>query len=87
LTVETDPVKVERDIMKLLPPAEWTMFSHRLIFHGRQVCYARKPNCAGCGLAGLCPKIGVEGPAKTAVKPAKKPGERRAGPLGKREIT
>jgi endonuclease-3 len=87
LTVETDPVKVERDIMELLPAAEWTMFSHRLIFHGRQVCYARKPNCAGCGLACLCPKIGVESLPKTAVKTAKKPGERRANGRGKREIT
>jgi endonuclease-3 len=59
LTAETDPVKVERDLMGLLPRKEWTMVSHRLIFHGRQVCHARKPNCAGCGLAALCPRTGV----------------------------
>jgi endonuclease-3 len=45
--------------MALLPKREWTMFSHRMIFHGRQVCFARKPNCAGCTLAKVCPKIGV----------------------------
>jgi endonuclease III len=60
LTEEDDPVKVEFDLMALIPKKEWTMFSHRLIFHGRQVCYARKPNCAECQLAKLCPKIGVE---------------------------
>jgi endonuclease-3 len=61
LTAETDPVKVERDLMRLVPRKEWTPFSHRLIFHGRQVCHARRPDCAGCGLADLCPKIGVAG--------------------------
>jgi endonuclease-3 len=66
LTTETDPEKVERDLMGLLPAEEWTMFSHRMIFHGRQVCHARKPNCAGCTLASFCPKLGVEGPQKMA---------------------
>jgi endonuclease-3 len=60
LTVHTDAVKVERDLMDLLPAREWTMFSHRMIFHGRQVCHSRKPNCAGCTLATFCPKIGIE---------------------------
>jgi endonuclease-3 len=59
LTKETDPDKVERDLMALIPKAEWTMFSHRMIYHGRQVCHARKPNCDGCALARLCPKVGV----------------------------
>jgi endonuclease-3 len=59
LTTETDAEKVERDLMGLLPKKEWTMFSHRMIFHGRQVCFARKPNCAGCALNDICPKIGV----------------------------
>jgi endonuclease-3 len=59
LTTHTDPVKVEHDLMDLIPKDEWTMFSHRLIFHGRQVCDARKPDCNGCGLAKLCPKVGV----------------------------
>jgi endonuclease III len=60
LTSHTDPEKVEQDLMRLIPRREWTMFSHRMIFHGRQVCHARNPNCAGCGLAKVCPKIGVE---------------------------
>jgi endonuclease-3 len=60
LSTHMDPVKVERDLMNLLPPKEWTMFSHRTIFHGRQVCHARKPNCDGCVLAKWCPRIGVK---------------------------
>ncbi len=60
LTLEEDPVKVERDLMALIPRKDWTIFSHRMIFHGRQVCFARKPNCAGCLLAKVCPKIGVD---------------------------
>ena len=56
LTVHTDPVKVERDLMALIPKKEWTMFGHRMIFHGRQVCHARKPRCEECTLAELCPE-------------------------------
>jgi endonuclease-3 len=59
LTLATDPVKVEHQLMELLPRKEWTAFSHRMIFHGRQVCFARKPNCPGCVLNDICPKIGV----------------------------
>ena len=59
LTKHDDPVKVERDLMELIPQKDWTIFSHRMIFHGRQVCFARKPNCEGCALAKDCPKIGV----------------------------
>lgn len=59
LSVHEDPEKVERDLMELIPRKEWTMFSHRTIFHGRQVCHARKPNCENCTLAKLCPRIGV----------------------------
>jgi len=60
LTRKTDAVKVELELMELIPPKEWTMFSHRMIFHGRQVCAARKPNCDGCLVAEVCPKIGVK---------------------------
>jgi endonuclease III len=60
LTTHSDPEKIERDLMALIPKKEWTMFSHRMIYHGRQVCFARKPNCAGCALAKVCPKIGVQ---------------------------
>lgn len=59
LTLHTDPVKVERDLMRHVPQPEWTRFSHRLIFHGRQVCHARNPRCESCELADLCPKRGV----------------------------
>ncbi|HYV36413.1 MAG TPA: endonuclease III [Gemmataceae bacterium] len=59
LTKEEDAVKVEFGLMKLVPKKDWTMFSHRLIFHGRQVCFARKPACSKCALAELCPKVGV----------------------------
>ena len=59
LTTHTAPEKVERDLMDLIPKKEWTMFSHRMIFHGRQVCHARNPKCDECLLAKVCPKIGV----------------------------
>jgi endonuclease-3 len=59
LTLETDPVKIEHELMRLLPRKDWTAFSHRMIFHGRQVCFARKPNCEGCILNDICPKVGV----------------------------
>jgi endonuclease III len=55
LTGEKTPVKIERDIAKLLPEEEWTMFSHRVIFHGRQVCHARTPACGACVLRDMCP--------------------------------
>lgn len=58
-TRNTDPVKVESDIAAILPPEEWTMACHRLIFHGRRVCTARQPACESCGIVDLCPRIGV----------------------------
>jgi endonuclease-3 len=77
LTENQDPVKVERDLMALIPKKEWTIFSHRMIFHGRQVCFARKPNCEGCLLAKDCPKIGVLGRDETTSKGASKKVSRR----------
>jgi endonuclease-3 len=59
LTDHDDPVKVEADLMAILPQSEWIDFSHRLIHHGRRVCQARKPKCDACVLEELCPKIGV----------------------------
>jgi endonuclease-3 len=59
LTKNSDPIKIEQDLMGLLPPEEWINFSHRLIHHGRRVCNARSPDCDKCGLRDLCPKIGV----------------------------
>ena len=64
-----DPVKVEAAVAELLPKAEWTMFSHRVIFHGRRVCHARKPACGACAVAALCPSYGL-GPTDPAVAAA-----------------
>jgi endonuclease-3 len=55
LSVETDPVKIERDLMKLFPQADWENFSISIIYHGRAVCNARNPNCPACSLSHLCP--------------------------------
>jgi endonuclease-3 len=55
LTSETDPIKVEQDLMKLFPRERWTMLAHLLIFHGRRVCDAKKPRCPECTLADVCP--------------------------------
>jgi endonuclease-3 len=58
-TEEEDPVKVEHAIGELIPRKEWTMLSHRVIFHGRRVCHARKPACGACPLAKDCPSFGA----------------------------
>ncbi len=60
LTEHRDPVKIERDLMALLPKNRWIEFSHELIHHGRQICIARRPRCEVCPLDSLCPKIGVK---------------------------
>ncbi len=54
LTKETDPVKVEQDLMKVIPKAKWIDYSHMIIHHGRQICIARNPRCADCTLERLC---------------------------------
>ena len=59
LTDQKDPVKVERDLMQILPKKEWIVYSHRVIRHGRLVCQSRKPDCEGCMLESKCPRIGV----------------------------
>jgi len=59
LTKQTDPVKIEQDLMKLFPQEGWTMLSHLFIEHGRQVCDARKPKCEICPLSDLCPSSRV----------------------------
>lgn len=64
-TSETDPVKVEHAVGALLPRAEWTLLSHRVIFHGRRVCHATKPACGVCVLAADCPSYGA-GPTDLA---------------------
>ncbi|WP_191095066.1 endonuclease III [Streptomyces kanamyceticus] len=57
-TEETDPEKVETAIAALFPKSEWTMLSHRVIFHGRRICHSRKPACGACPIAELCPSYG-----------------------------
>jgi endonuclease-3 len=59
-TRQTDAVKAERDLNKIIPKARWTWISHALILHGRRICSARRPQCERCTLADLCPKRGVE---------------------------
>ena len=59
LTKQTDPVKIEVDLMKLFPQEGWTMLSHLFIEHGRQICDARKPECERCPLSDLCPSSRV----------------------------
>ena len=60
LTEHEDAVKIERDLIEQLPSEEWIDFSHRLIWHGRRVCKARRPLCGSCVLEKICPKVGVE---------------------------
>lgn len=60
LTEESDPVKAERDLMALLPKKEWIAFSHRMIYHGRAVCKARRPKCDSCDFRPFCPRHGVD---------------------------
>jgi endonuclease-3 len=73
-TTETDAVKVEHEVGALIPKREWTMLSHRLIFHGRRMCHARKPACGVCPVAHWCPAYG-EGPTdpEVAAKLVKSP--------------
>ena len=59
LTTNSDPKKIERDLMALIPQDEWVEFSHLIIFHGRRVCNARKPACERCVIRHLCPSAGV----------------------------
>ncbi len=59
LTDHTDPVKIEQDLMQIVPKGEWVDFAHRMIHHGRQICTARKPKCPECSMNKFCPKIGV----------------------------
>jgi endonuclease-3 len=60
LTSQSDPVKIEQDLMRLLPKSEWIDYSHRMIHHGRQVCNARRPVCEKCSMDKFCPKIDVK---------------------------
>jgi endonuclease-3 len=61
LTAETDPVKIEFALAELIPKKDWTIYSHRIIWHGRRICHARKPACGACPIARWCPSFG-DGP-------------------------
>ncbi|MDB4957609.1 MAG: endonuclease [Myxococcales bacterium] len=83
LTEQTDPVKIEQDLMRILPRDQWTPFAHRLIWHGRRVCHAKKPDCENCLLAPLCPSAFLvtidtkrQREANAKPKAARKPGAR-----------
>jgi endonuclease-3 len=58
-TKETDPVKVERIVVELIPEKEWTNLSQRMIWHGRRICHSRKPACGACPVAKICPSVGI----------------------------
>ena len=60
LTTNTDPVKIEMDLRKIIPPEKSLHFCHQLVAHGRAVCSARKPDCDGCHLNEVCKKVGIE---------------------------
>ena len=89
LTREEDPVKIERDLVKIVPRADWHRFPHLLIWHGRRVCDARKPRCGECVLADLCPAWRTPGLSRhaglepgvdvTAVPSAAAAARRRSG--------
>jgi endonuclease III len=65
-TSQTDPVKIEFEVDALFPRSEWTVLSHRVIWHGRRVCHARRPACGACGVARDCPSFGI-GPVDPVV--------------------
>ncbi|MGB8022097.1 MAG: endonuclease III [Candidatus Nanopelagicales bacterium] len=79
-TEQEDPDKVEAEVASLFPRSDWTMLSHRMIWHGRRVCFARRPACGACPLARLCPNFGL-GPTDPveAARLVKTPGPVEAG--------
>src|SRR3979411_525804 len=78
LTKSTDPVKIEADVTKLIPPSEWTGFSLRLILHGRRICIARAPRCPECVLNDFCPSSTVRAKARKRPSTAPRRGVRLA---------
>ena len=76
-TTHEDPVKVETDLAGLIQRKDWTMFNHRMIFHGRRTCHSRRPACGACPVARLCPSAGIgeNDPVRAAelVKPGSAP--------------
>jgi endonuclease-3 len=85
-TKNTDPEKIERDLCAILPQDEWDHASHVLIFHGRRVCFARKPDCQGCGVNDVCPAafnadhVGRKSPQRRVGTATKPPSKAKARP-------
>ena len=76
LTKHRDPVKIEQDLIRLVPRDAWTLWSHLLIWHGRRRCYARNPDCGHCELSALCPTAGKHGVKKKIAKKQSAPKNR-----------
>ena len=68
LTKNTDPVRIEQDLIKIFPREEWGDVNHRLVWFGRDVCDARRPACSECELYDLCPRKGVKTPPEPPVR-------------------
>jgi endonuclease-3 len=81
-TTSEDPEKVEQDVAALFPKSEWTMLSHRVVFHGRRVCHSRKPACGACSIAALCPAYELGGAPGQRLKPPPDFPGKPAPPLG-----
>lgn len=77
LTRETEPEKIERDLMALVPQDQWTQFANRLIWHGRRVCHAKKPDCEHCALAPMCPSFALFTRPAPPARPESKPRGKR----------
>jgi endonuclease-3 len=83
LTTNKAPEKIERDLMRVVPRKEWVDLSHRLIHHGRRICFARRPKCQECPLEAICPKVGVTISRSPARRDQVRPRPRRASRAGR----
>ncbi len=81
-TRQDDPVKIERDLQRLVPREYWGVFPHLLIWHGRRVCIARNPHCEECVLSDLCPSTRVEPERPSARRRRRTPGRNPRSPAG-----
>ena len=81
-TRQDDPVKIERDLQRLVPREYWGIFPHLLIWHGRRVCIARNPHCEECVLSDLCPSRRVEREPPSSRRPRRTPGRSPRSPAG-----
>ena len=82
LTKHDDPVKIERDLMRIVPREYWGIFPHLLIWHGRRVCLARAPRCEECVLSDLCPASRVGSEPPSGRRPRRTRGRSRPSPAG-----